>query len=109
MNPRADDPTSPAGALSAALAALCEAFAEDEQWRRWQYARTAADYAAEVWWLPSSSEVQRAEASRCLKLSFDLNEDTKARHDHRLSATAHSEPGFRAALQRPLRVDDDRQ
>ncbi|GAB7065856.1 hypothetical protein JCM12141A_01450 [Mycolicibacterium hodleri] len=73
--------TSPARALSAALTALCEASTADEQWRRWQYARTAADYAAEVWWHPASNEDQRAEASRCLKLAYDLDEDTKARHD----------------------------
>ena len=72
MSHRGDDLTSPAGALSAALAALCEASTADEQWRRWQYARTAADYAAEVWWHPASTGDQRAEASRCLKLAYDL-------------------------------------
>ncbi|WP_342314795.1 hypothetical protein LIX17_25495 (plasmid) [Mycobacterium avium subsp. hominissuis] len=81
MSPRADDLTSPAGALSAALAALCEASTADEQWRRWQYARTAADYAAEAWWHPDSTAEQRAEASRCLKLSDDLDEESKARRD----------------------------
>lgn len=81
MSHRVDDLTSPAGALSAALAALCEASTADEQWRRWQYARTAADYAAEVWWHPASTADQRTEASCCLKLAYDLDEDTKARHD----------------------------
>lgn len=80
MSHRGDDLTSPAGALSAAMAALCEASTADEQWRRWQHARTAADYAAEVWWHPASNGDQRSEASRCLKLAYDL-EDTKARHD----------------------------
>ncbi|PJE03628.1 MAG: hypothetical protein CK429_33025 [Mycobacterium sp.] len=81
MSPRSDDLTSPAGALSAALAALCEATTEDEQWRRWQYARTAADYAAEAWWHPDSTAEQRTEATRCLALAYDLDEETKARHD----------------------------
>lgn len=89
MSHRAEDLTAPAGTLSAALAALCEAAAEDEQWRRWQYARTAADYAAEVWWHPESSKNQRSEASRCLKLAYALDEDTKARHD-RLRAAAQA-------------------
>lgn len=87
MTPRAEDLTSPAGALSAALAALCEANAEADQWRRGQYARTAADYAAEVWWHPAASSKQRAEASRCLRLSYDLDEQTKARHAQLRSAT----------------------
>lgn len=87
MSPRAEDLTSPAGALSAALAALCVASTEAEQWRRWQYARTAADYAAEVWWHPASSPEQRAEASRCLRLSYDLDEPTKARHEQLRAAT----------------------
>ncbi|MEU0497946.1 hypothetical protein [Mycobacterium sp. NPDC006124] len=81
MSPHAEDLTSPAGALSAALDAICEASAEDEPWRRWQFARTAADYAAEAWWHPSSSADQRADASRYLKLALDMDEDTKARHD----------------------------
>lgn len=81
MSPRADDLTSPVGALSAALAALCEATTEGEQWRSEQYARTAADYAAEAWWHLGSTAGQRAEAIRCLKLAYDLDEETKARHD----------------------------
>lgn len=92
MSPRAEDLTSPAGALNAALAALCEANAEAEQWRRCQYARTAADYAAEAWWHPAASIEQRAEASRCLRLSYDLDEQTKARHSQ-LRAATHLKAG----------------
>jgi hypothetical protein len=86
MGHRAEDLTSPASALSAALAALREATAEDEQWRRGQYARAAADYAAQVWWHPASNDDQRAEASRCLRLAYNLDEETKTRHE-RLRAT----------------------
>lgn len=92
MSPRADDLTTPAGALSAALAALCEATTVDEQWRRWQYARTAADYAAEAWWHPAASDDQRTEAARCLKLSYDLDEETKARHDRLRSGMYRPRP-----------------
>lgn len=80
MSLRAEDPTSPAGVLRAAQAALSEAAVEDESWRRCQLARTCGDYAAEVWWDPASSAEQRAEASRCLRLSYDLDEETKAHH-----------------------------
>lgn len=92
MSPRAEDLTSPAGALSAALAALCQANAEAEQWRRRQYARTAADHAAEVWWHPAANSEQRAAASRYLRLSYDLDEHTKTHHAQ-LRAATHLKAG----------------
>lgn len=88
MSPRADDPTSPAGVLRAAQDALSEAVVEDESWRRDQLARTCADYAAEVWWDPTSTSEQRAEAAHCLRLSYDLDEETKTRHAY--LRTSHS-------------------
>jgi hypothetical protein len=81
MSLPADDSTSRlAGLLRAAQNALSEATAEGESSRRCQLARTCADYAAEVWWDPDSSDEQRAEASHCLRLSYDLDEETKAHH-----------------------------
>lgn len=46
-----------------------------------EYARTAADYAAEAWRHPSSTNEQRAQASRFLKLPLELDVETTARHD----------------------------
>lgn len=92
MSLRADNPTSSAGVLRAAQDALAEAVVENESWRRDQLARTCADYAAEVWWDPASSAEQRSEASRCLRLSYDLDEETKAHHARlraRLAAPTH--------------------
>lgn len=74
------DITSPAGALRAALEALSEALAEDEQSRRCQCARTAQDYAATVALHADSTAAQVSDAQRCLALSTDLDEETKRHH-----------------------------
>lgn len=74
------DITSPAGALRAALEALSDALAEDEQWRRCQCARAAQDYAATVALHADSTAAQVRDARECLALATDLDEETKRHH-----------------------------
>jgi hypothetical protein len=81
MTTGVDDLTSPTGALIAAQDAYRESSScGDDPHRRAQYARAAQDYAATTYWHPESTPRQRQQAQECMRQSYDLDAETKARH-----------------------------